>query len=88
MVQECDCSICVRVLYFSLSVSLLSHSTSKKEQLGRILTYRPSSQISLVLAPYLSLSSYAFATKQFQHKFCSKCGVNDVVDDVIEGLEL
>jgi hypothetical protein len=81
--------IAVFVLVYA-SLPLLPHPTPKQDQLGRILTYRPPSQISLVLAPPpppdIRLSSYAFGTRQFQHQFCSKCVVGVVVDDVVEGL--
>lgn len=55
--------------------------------MGRILTYRPPSQISIHLTPGTHLSSYSFAGKQFEHKFCPVCGVAVGVDDTIENMK-
>jgi hypothetical protein len=55
--------------------------------MGRILTYRPPAQISICLAPGINLSSYSFAGKQFEHRFCRVCGVAVGVDDVVENMK-
>jgi hypothetical protein len=55
--------------------------------MGRILTYRPPTRISIHLIPDINLSSYSFAGKQFEHKFCSVCGVAIGVDDTIENMK-
>ena len=52
--------------------------------MGRILTYRPPAQISINLTPGTNLSSYSFAEKIFEHKFCPVCGVAVGVDDTVK----
>lgn len=55
--------------------------------MGRILTYRPPTQISIYLTPGSNISSYSFAMKQFEHKFCPLCGVAVGVDDTVENMK-
>jgi hypothetical protein len=55
--------------------------------MGRILTYRPPAQISIYLTPGTNLSSYSFAGKRFEHKFCPVCGVAVGVDDIVENMK-
>jgi len=55
--------------------------------MGRILTYRPPTQISISVTPGTNLSSYSFAGKQFEHKFCPICGVAVGVYDTIENMQ-
>jgi len=55
--------------------------------MGRILTYRPPTQISISVTHGTNLSSYSFAGKQFEHKFCPICGVAVGVYDTIENMQ-
>ena len=50
-------------------------------QRGTILTYRSPSQISIVLKPSISLTTYTFASRQYEHKSCFVCGVAVCVVD-------
>jgi len=54
--------------------------------MGRVLTYRPPTQITTNLTPGSKLSSYSFAGKQFEHKFCPVCGVAVGVDDTVDNM--
>ena len=55
--------------------------------MGRILTYRPPAQIFVCLAPGTTLSSYSFAGKIYEHKFCPICGVAVGVDDTEDNMK-
>jgi len=55
--------------------------------MGRVLTYRPPTQIFAHLNHGINISSYSFGTLQWNHNFCPVCGVAVGVDDVVENVK-